>query len=49
MFPCPIPDRREDAMDEHRCPKCKKLMMAMTDRRGRTELRYLKCDKVDRR
>jgi phage FluMu protein Com len=34
-------------MDTHRCPKCKKLLMAMTDRSGRTELRCLKCDKVD--
>jgi phage FluMu protein Com len=37
----------EDAMQEHRCPKCNKLRMAMTDRTGRTELRCLKCDKVD--
>jgi DNA-directed RNA polymerase subunit M/transcription elongation factor TFIIS len=34
-------------MNEHRCPKCKKLMMAMTDRTGRTELRCLKCHKID--
>jgi DNA-directed RNA polymerase subunit M/transcription elongation factor TFIIS len=34
-------------MDEHRCPNCKKLMMAMTDRTGRTELRCLKCDKIE--
>ena len=34
-------------MDEHRCPKCNKLLMAMTDRTGHTELRCLKCDKVD--
>ena len=33
-------------MDEHRCSKCKKLMIAMTDRTGRTELRCLKCDKI---
>ena len=33
-------------MQEHRCPKCNKLRMAMTDRTGR-ELRCLKCDKVD--
>jgi phage FluMu protein Com len=38
---------REDAMNEYRCPKCKKLLMAMTDRTGRTEFRCLKCDKVD--
>jgi ribosomal protein L37AE/L43A len=35
-------------MDEHRCPNCKKPMMAMTDRTGRTQLRCLKCDKVGR-
>jgi hypothetical protein len=35
------------AMNEHRCAKCKKLLMAMTDRTGKTELRCLKCDKVD--
>jgi phage FluMu protein Com len=34
-------------MDEHRCPKCNKLLMAMTDRTGRTELRCLKCDQID--
>jgi phage FluMu protein Com len=34
-------------MDEHRCPKCNKLLMAMTDRTGRTELRCLKCDQVE--
>jgi phage FluMu protein Com len=34
-------------MDNHRCPKCKKLLMAMTDRTGKTELRCLKCDDVD--
>ena len=34
-------------MDDHRCPKCKKLLMAMTNRTGRTELRCLKCDRVD--
>jgi phage FluMu protein Com len=31
-------------MDDHRCPKCNKLLMAMTDRTG---LRCLKCDQVD--
>jgi phage FluMu protein Com len=36
-----------EAMNEHRCAKCKKLLMAMTDRTGKTELRCLKCDKVD--
>jgi phage FluMu protein Com len=32
---------------DNRCPKCNKLLMAMTDRTGHTELRCLKCDKVD--
>jgi phage FluMu protein Com len=34
-------------MNDHRCPKCNKLLMAMTDSTGRTELRCLKCDQVD--
>jgi phage FluMu protein Com len=34
-------------MEAHRCPKCKKLLMAMTDRTGKTELRCLKCEQVD--
>jgi phage FluMu protein Com len=34
-------------MNDHRCPKCNKILMAMTDRSGRTELRCLKCDQVD--
>jgi hypothetical protein len=34
-------------MDVTRWPKCKKRLMAMTDRSGRTELICLKCDKVD--
>ena len=34
-------------MDDHRCPKCKKYLMAITDRTGRTELRCLKCGQVD--
>ena len=34
-------------MDMTRCPKCKKRLMAMIDRTGRTDLRCLKCDKVD--
>ena len=34
-------------MDVTRCPKCKKRLMAMTDRTGRTELICLKCDRVD--
>jgi phage FluMu protein Com len=37
----------KQAMDQHRCPKCKKLLMAMTDRTGKTQLRCLKCDRVD--
>ena len=34
-------------MDVNRCPKCNKRLMAMTDRTGKTELRCLKCEKVD--
>lgn len=34
-------------MNDHRCPKCNNLLMARTDRRGRTELRCLKCDQID--
>jgi phage FluMu protein Com len=34
-------------MDITRCPKCTKRLMAMTDTTGRTDLRCLKCDKVD--
>jgi phage FluMu protein Com len=30
-----------------RCPKCNKLLMAMSDRKGRTEHRCLKCDNID--
>jgi phage FluMu protein Com len=30
-----------------RCPKCNKFLMAMTDRKGRTEHRCLKCDNID--
>ncbi|MDB5553570.1 MAG: hypothetical protein JWL86_3554 [Rhizobium sp.] len=36
-------------MDMTRCPKCNRRLMAMTDRTGRTDLRCLKCDKVDLR
>jgi DNA-directed RNA polymerase subunit M/transcription elongation factor TFIIS len=32
-------------MNDHRCPKCKKLMLAMTDRTGKTQLRCVKCKK----
>lgn len=34
-------------MDVSRCPGCKKRLMAMTDRTGRTKLICLKCDDVD--
>jgi phage FluMu protein Com len=32
---------------DNRCAKCNKRLVAMTDRTGHTELRCLKCDKVD--
>ena len=38
---------REPPMDASRCPHCKKRLMAMTDRTGRTKLVCLKCDNVD--
>jgi phage FluMu protein Com len=34
-------------MDVVRCPRCNRPLLAMTDRTGKTELRCLKCDKVD--
>lgn len=34
-------------MDQSRCPNCKKRLMAMTDRTGRTDLVCMKCDKID--
>jgi uncharacterized protein YbaR (Trm112 family) len=34
-------------MDQSRCPKCKKRLMAMTDKTGRTKLVCLKCGRVD--
>jgi hypothetical protein len=34
-------------MDPSRCPQCKKRLMAMTDRTGRTKLVCLKCENVD--
>jgi phage FluMu protein Com len=37
----------EGHMDVTRCPKCEKRLMAMTDQNGRTELRCLKCDRID--
>lgn len=34
-------------MDTNRCPRCKKRLMAVTDKTGRTGLVCLKCDNVD--
>lgn len=34
-------------MDQSRCPNCKRRLMAMTDRTGRTQLVCMKCDKID--
>jgi hypothetical protein len=34
-------------MDISRCAGCKKRLMAMTDRTGRTKLVCLKCDNID--
>ena len=34
-------------MDSSRCPKCRKRLMAMTVRTGRTALVCLSCDQVD--
>jgi len=34
-------------MDGSRCPICKKRLMAMTERTGRTRLVCLKCDQID--
>jgi phage FluMu protein Com len=34
-------------MDNTRCPKCKKRLIATTAAEGRTELHCLKCDNVD--
>ena len=33
-------------MNISRCAKCNKPLMAMTDRKGRTEMRCLKCDRT---
>jgi hypothetical protein len=30
-----------------RCPRCNRLLINMTDRKGNTEARCLKCDKID--
>jgi phage FluMu protein Com len=43
--PASVPAFCGDEMD--RCPKCNKLLMAMSDRKGRTEHRCLKCDNID--
>jgi hypothetical protein len=37
----------EVSMDLSRCPDCKRRLMAMTDRTGRTKMVCLKCDDVD--
>ena len=34
-------------MDETRCPKCSRRLVAMQGAEGRTELRCLTCDDVD--
>jgi hypothetical protein len=34
-------------MDASRCPDCKRRLMAMTDRTGRTNMVCLKCDNID--
>jgi hypothetical protein len=34
-------------MDQSRCPDCRRRLMAMTDRTGRTQLVCMKCDKID--
>jgi phage FluMu protein Com len=34
-------------MRSERCPKCNRLMMLITDRKGRTEIRCVKCDQID--
>jgi hypothetical protein len=39
--------QREMPMDQSRCPTCKKRLIAMTDRTGRTNLVCLKCDDID--
>jgi hypothetical protein len=37
----------EILMDLSRCPVCKRRLIAMTDRTGRTNMACLKCDNVD--
>jgi phage FluMu protein Com len=34
-------------MRSERCPKCNRLLIAMTDRTGRTEVRCAKCEQID--
>jgi uncharacterized C2H2 Zn-finger protein len=34
-------------MDGNRCPRCKKRLMALTDRTDRTKLVCLRCDDID--
>jgi hypothetical protein len=34
-------------MNLDRCSRCKKLLMAMTDRTGKTRLVCIKCDNID--
>jgi hypothetical protein len=34
-------------MDVTRCPQCKKRLIAMTARTGRTNMVCLKCDNID--
>jgi hypothetical protein len=37
----------EIRMDQSRCPRCKRRLIAMTDRTSRTSMVCLKCDNVD--
>jgi phage FluMu protein Com len=34
-------------MHSERCPKCNKLLILMTDRKGRSEVRCVRCDQLD--
>lgn len=47
LFAPPNHAELELAVDVSRCPECKKRLMAMTDRTGRTKLVCLKCHDVD--
>jgi phage FluMu protein Com len=42
-----LTENGEGKMRSERCPKCNRLMIAMTDRKGRTEDRCVKCDQID--